>query len=311
MRQSLLAIALASSYCVGCSSADKMPGMADDAGPGSQQMDGGMQQGDTVTLTTDEFEVPAGGEIFVCQDFANPFGDVDTEVKQIDSEMTTGSHHMLLFFKDGATNTRTVPCAALQFSTMLYGAQSPSTTMPYPAGVAALIKGTQGFHMQMHYLNASKDTAFKAHVTVRFQKATAGTIQHHAGVFFFNNVSGIQIPANTTMDVSASCTFKRDVQVIFATAHTHRFSNSFEARVSDTPVYNTDSWDNAPNKQYAPPIAVGANDQVTWKCNVTNPSTNPGDVLTFGESANTNEMCIFDGQYYPADDADPTIDCTK
>jgi hypothetical protein len=29
----------------------------------------------------------------------------------------------------------------------------------------------------------------------------------------------------------------------------------------------------------------------------------------FGESALTNEMCIFNGQYYPADDAKPTVQC--
>ena len=39
---------------------------------------------------------------------------------------------------------------------MLFGAQQPHTVLPYPTGVAALVKGTQGFHMQMHYLNATQ-----------------------------------------------------------------------------------------------------------------------------------------------------------
>jgi hypothetical protein len=27
----------------------------------------------------------------------------------------------------------------------------------------------------------------------------------------------------------------------------------------------------------------------------------------FGESAQTNQMCIFDGQYFPADDVNPSL----
>jgi hypothetical protein len=60
-----------------------------------------------------------------------------------------------------------------------------------------------------------------------------------------------------------------------------------------------------------PPLMVPANAQVTWNCNITNPSTDPNNYLTFGESAMMNDMCIFDGQYYPADDANPTIQCMK
>ena len=59
----------------------------------------------------------------------------------------------------------------------------------------------------------------------------------------------------------------------------------------------------------APAMQVASGTQVSWTCNVTNPSMTTE--LTFGESANTNDMCIFDGQYYPADDSNPTIQCMR
>jgi hypothetical protein len=277
-------------------------------GTGGSGGGGGGLNPNQVQIKTQPFTVDSGGEVFMCQDFANPFGGADAEISQIDSNMTIGSHHMLLFFQDNATDSNVASCAALQFQPMLFGAQQPTTTLPYPTGVAALVKGTQGFHMQMHYLNTTP-SPLTAQVTITFTKAAAGTITQHAGVFFFNNLSGIQVPPQTTKDVSASCNFPKAVNVMYATAHTHKFTNSFTASTGGNMIYSTTSWDNAPNTAYSPPLTLAQGATVTWNCNITNPNTMGN--LTFGESAKTNDMCIFDGQYYPADDTNPTIECQK
>jgi hypothetical protein len=263
--------------------------------------------GDTITITTEAFQVDAGAEVYMCQDFANPFGAVDAEVQQIDSQMTSGSHHMLLFFRDSAHDSDVAACPALQFAPMLAGAQTQKTSLPYPPGVAALIKGTQGFHMQMHYLNTTHASLI-AQVTVSFKKAAPGTVQQHAGVFFFNNLA-ISVPPQTTADVTKSCTFPKDVNIMFATGHTHMFTNRFTATINNNVVYDTTSWDNAPLQAFDPVMPVAANTPVTWSCNMTNPNGPNGASLTFGDSALINEMCIFNGQYYPANDAQPTIAC--
>lgn len=270
---------------------------------------GGGTSTDIVTIQTQPFNVVAGGEVFMCQDFANPFGGTDTEVDSITSTMTPGSHHMLLFFQSNASNTNVASCPALQFQPMLYGAQQPQVSLQYPAGVAALIKGSQGFHMQMHYLNVTP-ADINAQVTITFHKAAAGTITQHAGVFFFNNVSGVNVPPNTTTDIRASCSFGKDVNVIFGVAHTHQFTNTFSASIGNNTIYSTTSWDNSPNQAYSPPLAVPSGTSLSWNCNVTNPPNGPNP-LTFCESAKTCEMCIFDGQYYPADDNNPTVECMK
>jgi hypothetical protein len=322
MRHGTLALVVAMLAIGGCSSKGGMEGGGGTGGTGgggtggtgggggtggSGGGGGGSTNPNAVTIQTQTFTVQPGGEVFMCQDFANPFGGVDTEVSQIDSDMAPGSHHMLLFFQDNATDTNVAACDPLQFQAMLYGSQQPHTTLPYPTGVAALVKGTQGFHMQMHYLNATQ-APITAQVTITFTRATPGTITQHAGVFFFNNVYGIHVPTGQTQDVTASCSFAKNVNIMFATAHTHHFTNTFNATIGGSMVYQTSSWDASPNQAYAPALQVASGTSVTWNCNITNTTSG---TLTFGESANTNDMCIFDGQYYPADDANPTITCMK
>jgi hypothetical protein len=327
MRQGILALVVAMLATGGCSSQGGMAGGGGSGGTGGGGTGGtggggtggtgggggtggagggggGSTDPNVVQITTQPFSVPAGGEVFMCQDFANPFGGVDTEVAQMDSDMSPGSHHMILFYQNNATDTNVASCAALQFQTMLFGAQTQHNSMVYPTGVAALVKGTQGFHMQMHYLNATQ-TPIMAQVTISFTKATPGTITQHAGVFFLNNASGIHVGTGQTQDVTASYSFNKAVNVIFATAHTHVFTNSFTASIGGNMIYSTTHWDNAPNQQYAPPLQIANGTMVSWTCNITNTTSG---TLTFGESAMTNDMCIFDGQYYPADDANPTIE---
>jgi hypothetical protein len=263
---------------------------------------------EAVTLQTQKFPVPAGGEVFACQDFANPFKGVDTDVQAIESHMTEGSHHLLLFYKDNALDTNAVvPCSGLEFSATPYGAQSPDAEVVYPDGIGSLVKGTQGFHLNMHYLNATQDD-LTAQVTILLHKAKAGSVTQHAGVYFFNNVSGIHVPANEQTTVSATCTFPQDVNLLYGLAHMHRFSTNMTATVNGQMIYSTDSWSASPLQKFDPVMALPSGTQLTWTSTIDNTSAN---TLTFGESAMTNEMSIFDGQYYPADVNDPTINCMR
>ena len=50
---------------------------------------------------------------------------------------------------------------------------------------------------------------------------------------------------------------------------------------------------------------VKAGQKITFTCTYLN---NSGGLLTFGESALNNEMCIFDGPFFPAPVGD-TVSC--
>src|SRR5262245_14890758 len=76
-------------------------GPAGSTGSGSTSGSGaGGGSGKSVTLKMTPFTVPSGGEVYKCQNFANPFG-AEAEVSAFESHMTPGSHHMLLFYKEG------------------------------------------------------------------------------------------------------------------------------------------------------------------------------------------------------------------
>jgi hypothetical protein len=254
-----------------------------------------------VVLNMEPFMVPAGGEVFRCQNFANPFGG-EAEIREWESEMTPGSHHLLLFYQNNATNGPLETCSGLEFKSGPYGAQSPHAKITYPAGVAAGLGATQGLRFASHYLNASPN-AIMAQVKVIIRRAQPGTVMHRAGVFFFNNIFFANpIPKapdpNNPPEVqrTKTCKVPRDVNIIFATGHMHQWATNLTATVNGNVIYSTDSWDNSPFAEFAPPLFLKANTDVTWTCTYKNTTNGP---LTFGESANNNEMCIFDGQFYP------------
>jgi len=263
---------------------------------------------ETVTLQSQTFTVPAGEEVFMCQDFANPFGSADQDVQQFESHMTPGSHHLLLFYKDNAVDTPVTPCSGLEFSPTPYGAQTPDATVIYPDGIGTLVKGGQGFHLNMHYLNA-KATDLQASVKIVLHKSKAGTVTQHAGLFFFNDVTQILVGPGATRTVSATCTFPKAVNLLYGVAHMHRRSTNMTATLDGKMLYTTDQWDASPLQRFDPAVPAAMGSKLTWSSTIDN--TDGTDTITFGESALTNEMSIFDGQYYPADVDKPTIECMR
>ncbi len=79
----------------------------------------------TPHLEMDSFVVPAGGEVYKCQNFANPFGGANAEVTKFESHMTPGSHHLLLFYKKNPTDGPLEDCSGLEFAATPYSTQLP------------------------------------------------------------------------------------------------------------------------------------------------------------------------------------------
>jgi hypothetical protein len=275
-----------------------------DGGGGGGDL-GQMQQADTVTLTLDAFTVDPGGEVFKYQDFVNPFGGMDAEISAWESHMSTGSHHLLLFYENITANQPLVDGNGLMFGPTPYGAQQPDLTISYPDGVAALVPGAQGIRVQVHYLNASPNT-INPTVKVIFHIAKKGTVTQHAGVFFMLNAD-VTTPPMSMRTVTKSCPIPFAANLIYATGHMHQHATNFTATTNGTMFYQTSDWSQAPTRTLAPPIAVTANQMITWSCTFDNKTNS---TLVFGESAQTNEMCILSGQYYPVPAGmDPLIGC--
>jgi hypothetical protein len=276
-------------------------------GSGSSSSSSG-GSGQTVTLTMDSFPVPAGAEVYNCQNFVNPFGGVDTDVAEFESHMAAGSHHMLLFYKDGITeNGALEACSGLEFAATPYGSQELNDSLSFPPGVAALLPGSTGLRIQSHYLNVTPN-ALTAQVQVILHVAEPGTVQYEAGVLFVINTD-ISVPPLTTSVVSNSCTIPSDMNIVRTSSHMHMHGQDFVATSGSTTLYQTTAWSDPVPSIYAPPLVLQAGDPLDYSCTFLN--TSPTATLTFGESALTNEMCIFIASYYPTTATQPTIDANN
>lgn len=260
--------------------------------------------GDSLTITMETFTVPAGGEVYRCQNFKNPFGGAAVDVSAFESHMTSGSHHLLLFYKKNAANTAEADCSGLEFAATPYSTQLPDDSVEFPAGVAAQIPADQGFRLQSHYLNTS-DKPIEAHVELTFHLAKPGTVTDHAGVLFVVEPQ-FAIQPNSTQVVNHTCKLPYDMNLIKVGSHMHKHGTHFDATIGTDKVFETTTWDEPKPALFAPAKAVKGGDTLDFNCTFVN---NSAQTLTFGESASTNEMCIFVGSFYPVPEGTITVDC--
>jgi hypothetical protein len=270
------------------------------AGPATSSSSTGGSVGDTVTISMDSFVVPAGSEVYKCQNFANPFGGQDGNVAKFESHMTAGSHHMLLFYRPAATDDPIQDCSGLEFTATPYGTQIPDDSLSFPPGVAALIPTSIGLRMQAHYLNTTGQD-ITAHVTTTFHLAEPGTISSFAGVLFVPNLDINVAPHAMGAVVSypkapATCNTPFEMNLIRANSHMHQHGIKFDATINGAPVLDTTDWNEPKPALFDPAMKVAAGSPLAFSCTYNNNTASP---LTFGESAATNEMCIFSAAYYP------------
>jgi hypothetical protein len=257
---------------------------------------------EVVKITTDAFEIASGEEVFKCQNFANPFGK-DVEIQRTESYMTQGSHHMFAFEAPGAVDSGVESCSGLELERSIHTSQSPYNEFRYPAGVAVNFPASFGVRVNAHYLNTTVDP-ISARVTTVFYLAKPGTIQHHAAHIFLNNI-GIFVEPHSAKTVTKTCTMPKDLQIVAAASHMHQYGKRFVAESGGKMLYETTNWADPPFQLYDPPFALKQGETITFKCEYDNPTES---ALTFGESAKTNEMCIFSGRYFPSDNGQ-TVEC--
>jgi hypothetical protein len=63
------------------------------------------------------------------------------------------------------------------------------------------------------------------------------------------------------------------------------------------PIYSTNEWTEPTPDDFDPPRDVATGTVIQFTCTYDNPDA---VTYTFGDSALTNEMCIFQGTFYPS-----------
>lgn len=258
---------------------------------------------ETLIIDSDPFTVNPGEELYRCQNFANPFGR-DVAVVKSESFMPPGSHHMFAFYAQGATDSALEECSGLEFSRSIHTSQLPYGVFDYPEGVGTLVKQDEGIRLNAHYLNTTPNPIDATVTTVLYIKERAAVSQFSSHIFF-NNFA-ILVGPRSTGKAEKTCKIPKDINLLGVAGHMHQFGTLLRAETgSGDLVYETESWDEPENAIFDPPMPIAKDDTITYWCDYENTSDG---TLTFGDSAETDEMCILSGRYFPADDGE-TIEC--
>jgi hypothetical protein len=251
------------------------------------------------TFVADSFDIPPGGETFRCQNFQNPYSR-DVAILSSEAFMTVGSHHMFLFIEPDSVESPLTECSGLSFGTYLHLAQRSESIITYPPGVGRILPGTNGLQIMVHYLNSSTET-IHAQVAVTIHATEPEKVAIHASQIFANTL-GISLPPMEKSTIKHSCGVPKDINLFTAASHMHSHGTYYTARTSDGQLlYETKDWAEPEPWTFTPPRLLKAGSTIDVTCQYDN-ETN--ETLSFGESAATNEMCIFVGGYYPAADGE-------
>jgi hypothetical protein len=266
-----------------------------------------------IMFQMDGFQVPPGGEYYKCQDFPNTFGG-NIAIVQSKSVMTVGSHHLFVFrlseggFYGGTPNLGPgnskgpvvdCPSGGVEFHPYVHTAQSPEEVVTYPAGIGQAFNSDETVRVMVHYLNTTSDP-IDASVTITLNYVSADQVTNLAASMFLNAL-GVKVPPGTSTQ-GFSYQVGTDMNLLTAAGHMHRRGTHFAGTAmfpdgTTKTLYTTDTWDEPVAAAFAPAVALPSGTSIDWACTYANDT---GTTLRFGESANTNEMCIFTGTFYPA-----------
>lgn len=260
------------------------------APPGSQ----------TATMTMTQFQIEAGQELYMCQNYDNPFGGQDAAVQDDVMDMTKGAHHAHIFYgtnNEPASMRSLESCSGIEFHPLLDATQTPHQETTYPPGMAAKVLGSTGLRLQVHMLNTTTDT-LTVNVQAKLTAVDPSSITKWVAEIYYNNL-WLSLPPNATTTATTSCAIPASfgqIGLLGAGSHMHSRGTHFVASTSTgVKLYETTDWQEPAPTTYDPPVMMNPGDQLTWSCTYNNTTSS---TLTFGEHAATNEMCIFVGRFF-------------
>jgi hypothetical protein len=223
--------------------------------------------------------------------------------------MTVGSHHLHVYNLIEGTSRTLEDCTSADFHALVHAAGSPHAETDYPDGMATKIKGSTGLRIQLHYINTGSDM-ITAGATLKMSPVPDITkITKWVAELYFNRVN-LAVPPGMGQQVSTTCTVPATYgQIGLVGGGTHMHSRGIKEVATTNKgveLANVDTWNEPPPIAYNPYITMDPGDSITWTCTYNN---NTGMTLTFGESAATNEMCIYLARYYSTNANDTQVAC--
>lgn len=266
--------------------------------------------------------VEPGEEQHACRYLVLP--DRELEIARLQHHYTAGSHHMLLYptnkRPDEVDHGAVFDCLAagdLGATGVLYGSSVPDGELPYPDGIALRLAPSSVVLLETHYLNPA-DTALDAAARINLWFSTTPA-EVEAGTLFFRDWH-VYLPPTGAVETKAAmrCQIPEDIELLYATSHMHRRGTSFHSTVDGDSIHEADRWDSPTPSVFWPPRPIAAGSTIEFECGYRNTD---GRVIIEGPSAETDEMCVFVGGYWPrlppsaelclADGSGPVLSGTK
>ena len=255
-------------------------------------------------------DVPAGAELLKCS-YAQLPTDRVTAIGSAESHYTPGSHHLLVYRSDltsiPANNQGVWDCQdgslIIHQRGAYYEAQQPDAMRALPDGIAHEFKPGEVIILQSHYINTT-EADIAARVEFQLHQVDPATVEQEAGTLFFNDPS-ISVPAHSRASVTMTCPILDDINPALLWSHMHSRGVHFVATTDDPAaadalgtLYESDDWSEPQPREYPtdPPVVLHAGSHITFSCEYLNDTDSP---FMFGQSAETNEMCILHGMYWP------------
>jgi hypothetical protein len=273
--------------------------------------------------------VAAGQEIVMCSTVRLP-GAEDVDIVRIQSELAPGSHHLVLYRSDALTETAPRRCTSfdgvLRGEAPIFIAESATSDMTLPSGVAYHFTAGQMFRLEAHYINASP-TAIMGMGRFRLVPGEKNNTYLPADIMMCGSLAGLLCEVGGGIDpgeqnyslpvgfyngrgvnVRGGQSYNYDLtqlKVFAFTSHTHHHGSEVKVWKSSSdkpttdPIYVNTSWDNPPLKTYGLEnlLRFGPGEGFAWQCSYD--TTAETQKVCWGESAN-DEMCFIWAYYYPS-----------
>ena len=307
--RSALALVLVLAACGG---GGTTPPGGDDVQPPGDGSD--VPPGNGFTITSIDVAIAPGQEITRCFFFRTPNTEM-LAIKRWSSEMTPGSHHMIMFLT-GNTDVGTPgtvsdnDCggtfAGSSAPVWTYEAQTPTADMLLPSDdgagkpLAQEIPPNTAGYFQMHYLNAT-DATIMAHVKLTAEAHEPGTSYTQTAAYVTFN-GQISIAPGAIGDVETmTCNTPANTKFWLMSTHAHKQAVHTEVRDGANVVFQSDDWEHPGAAEFtSPTFYTFASGKLTYSCTYDNTGDNKTRTVTTGNSAATDEMCMASGYYFPS-----------
>jgi hypothetical protein len=292
---------------VACASNGGPPGGDDDVTPDA---DVDPPPGEGFRIVTPEIELQPGEEATYCYYLRTP-NDRAMGITRWKSNMTPGSHHLILFLTQndaqppGTISTQNCGFGAAGGGTVwTYAAQTPDAEIGLPpddgtgSPLAQRVPANSPAFVQMHYLNAT-DEVLRAHVTIDAFALEEGAPFTQTAAFITYNAQ-IAIPGMTSGHVeSRTCNVPAGAKFWLMSTHAHKQATKTAVKDGSTEVFSSTDWEHPGAATFMTPQAFYefSTNRITYECTYSNPTNR---TIRSGDSAETDEMCMATGYFFPA-----------